>query len=248
MSPNAVKPATPVLNWSLDLSAILLGRKGYFGFSASTGVDYQLNCINMWNMTVEVLEDDSVPKKSLSGWKLGVAIGVPCAVALALGLLAGLHLMKKRKKVGDDPSSVFNNALNLRSIPGVPKEFDFKELRKGTGNFDDKMKLGQGGYGVVYRATVAGDNGQSVEVAVKQFSGANTKGQEDFLAELSIINRLRHRNLVKLVGEEFFPLPCSSLHLHPQLLLNVLLVLSSTLSNLPSCCYHHFLPKLGALI
>jgi len=248
MSPNAVKPATPVLNASLDLSLILRGRKGYFGFSASTGEDYQLNCINMWNMTVEVLQDDSVPNKKMSGWKLGVAIGVPCAAALALGLIAGLYLMKKRRKVGDDPSSVFNNALNLRSIPGVPKEFDFKELRKGTGNFDDKMKLGQGGYGVVYRATLAGDNGQSVEVAVKQFSGANTKGQEDFLAELSIINRLRHRNLVKLVGEEFFPLPCSSLHLHPQLLLNVLLVLSSTLSNLPSCCYHHFLPKLGALI
>jgi serine/threonine protein kinase len=83
----------------------------------------------------------------------------------------------------------------------VPKEFEFKELRKGTGNFDERMKLGQGGYGVVYRATVPGDNGQSMEVAVKQFSGANTKGQEDFLAELSIINRLRHRNLVKLVGK-----------------------------------------------
>ncbi|RCV08042.1 hypothetical protein SETIT_1G294400v2 [Setaria italica] len=198
---NIRKPATPVLNASLDLSTILLGKKGYFGFSASTGVEYQLNCVNMWNMTVEVLHDDSAPKKApLSGWKLGVAIGAPCAAALALGLLAGLYFMKKRKKVGDDPSSVFNNATLLRSIPGVPKEFDFKDLRKGTGNFDEKMKLGQGGYGVVYRATVPGNNGQSVEVAVKQFSGANTKGQEDFLAELSIINRLRHRNLVKLVG------------------------------------------------
>ncbi|CAN6253543.1 unnamed protein product [Urochloa humidicola] len=193
------KPGTPVLNHTLDLSKILVGTKGYFGFSASTGVDYQLNCVNMWNMTVEVLHDESAAKK-LSGWKLGLVIGVPCAAALVLGLLAGLYFMKKRKKVGDDPSSVFNNAINLRSIPGVPKEFDFKELRKGTGNFDEKMKLGQGGYGVVYRATVAGDNGQSMEVAVKQFSGANTKGQEDFLAELSIINRLRHRNLVKLVG------------------------------------------------
>ncbi|CAL4884986.1 unnamed protein product [Urochloa decumbens] len=196
---NMSKPATPVLNHSLDLSKILVGTKGYFGFSASTGVDYQLNCINMWDMTVEVLHDESARKK-LTGWKLGLVIGVPCAAALALGLLAGLYFMKKRKKVGDDPSSVFNNAINLRSIPGVPKEFDFKELRKGTGNFDEKMKLGQGGYGVVYRATVAADNGQSMEVAVKQFSGANTKGQEDFLAELSIINRLRHRNLVKLVG------------------------------------------------
>ena len=206
MSADNTKPDTAVLNASLDLSKYLLSNKGYFGFSASTGVDYQLNCVLMWNMTVEVLHGESVPKK-LSGWKLGLAIGVPCAAALALGLLAGLYLMKKKRKkqVGDDPSSVvFHNAFDLRSIPGVPKEFDYKELRKGTNSFDDKMKLGQGGYGVVFRATVPGDNGQSMEVAVKQFSGANTKGQEDFLAELSIINRLRHRNLVKLVGKKLF--------------------------------------------
>ena len=207
ISPNDTKPATAVLNASLDLSTILLDKTGYFGFSASTGVDYQLNCVKLWNMTVEVLHDDSLPKTKtkLSGWKLGLVVGVPCAAALALGLLAGLYLMmkKRKKQVGDDPSSVvFHNAIDLRSIPGVPKEFDYKELRKGTNSFDDKMKLGQGGYGVVYRATVPGDNGQSMEVAVKQFSGANTKGQEDFLAELSIINRLRHRNLVKLVGKK----------------------------------------------
>ncbi|KAL6633670.1 hypothetical protein ACP70R_026341 [Stipagrostis hirtigluma subsp. patula] len=200
MSHNDSKPAAAVLDAPLDLSAVLRGKKAYFGFSASTGVQYQLNCVLMWNMTVERLHDDSVPKKALSGWKLGVAVGVPCAAALALGLIAGLYIMKKRKKIGDDPSSVGNNHIDLRSIPGVPKEFDFKELRKGTNNFDEKTKLGQGGYGVVYRATVLGENGQSMEVAVKQFSGANTKGQEDFLAELSIINRLRHRNLVRLVG------------------------------------------------
>jgi hypothetical protein len=147
-------------------------------------------------------DDDRLPKK-LSGWKLGLAVGAPCAAALAaLALLAGLYLMKKRRKVGDDPSSVSHSAIDLRSIPGVPKEFDYEALRKGTNGFDDKMKLGQGGYGVVYRATVPGDNGRSMEVAVKQFSGANTKGQEDFLAELGIINRLRHRNLVKLIGKE----------------------------------------------
>jgi serine/threonine protein kinase len=95
-----------------------------------------------------------------------------------------------------------DHSIDLRNIPGVPKDFDFKELKKGTNNFDEKMKLGQGGYGVVYRGTVLGEHGRSMEVAVKQFSGEDTKGREDFLAELSIINRLRHRNLVKLIGKE----------------------------------------------
>ncbi|KQK00999.1 probable L-type lectin-domain containing receptor kinase S.5 [Brachypodium distachyon] len=204
MAKNGSRPGTAVLDAPLDLSAVLLGKKAFFGFSASTGVQYQLNCVLMWNMTVEVLPDDGGGKTSkpvLTGWKLGLVVGVPSAVALAFVLLAGLYVVKRRRKIRDDPSSVFRkNTFDFRSIPGVPKEFEYKELRKGTNNFDEKMKLGQGGYGVVYRATVLGENGQSVQVAVKQFSGANTKGQEDFLAELSIINLLRHRNLVKLLG------------------------------------------------
>jgi hypothetical protein len=212
MSKGQLKPAAAVLNASLDLSRVLRGKTAYFGFSASTGVTYQLNCVLMWNMTVERLHDGTANAKTISGWKLGVAIGLPCVgAALALGLLVRLYIRKKRKKVRADPSAVPNGTFNLMSIPGMPKEFDFKELRKGTGNFDERMKLGQGGYGVVYRATVPGESRQSMEVAVKQFSGGNTKGQEDFLAELSIINLLRHRNLVKLVGECRFFLLCSLL-------------------------------------
>ncbi|CAM0904494.1 unnamed protein product [Alopecurus aequalis] len=193
---NGSRPGAAVLNAPLDLSTVLLGKKAYFGFSASTGVKYQFNCVLMWNMTVERLPDGSIAIKSTSGWKLGAAVAAPCAVALAIGLLVSVYIRRKSKRTGGDHTAT----LDLRNIPGVPKEFDFKELKKGTNNFDEKMKLGQGGYGVVYRATVLGEHGQSMEVAVKQFSAANTKGQEDFLAELSIINRLRHRNLVKLIG------------------------------------------------
>ncbi|KAJ4769582.1 receptor lectin kinase [Rhynchospora pubera] len=62
------------------------------------------------------------------------------------------------------------------------------------------MKLGQGGFGVVYKGMLVGDNGEDIPVAVKKFSRASTKGKQDFLQELSIINRLRHRHLVRLVG------------------------------------------------
>uniref|UniRef100_N1QWT8 Putative LRR receptor-like serine/threonine-protein kinase n=1 Tax=Aegilops tauschii TaxID=37682 RepID=N1QWT8_AEGTA len=190
-----VLPGVPVLDAPLDLSAVLLGKRAYFGFSASTGVKYQFNCVRMWNMTVERLLDSSTAGRSISGRKIGAAVGVPCAIVLAIGLLAGLYIRRKSKMVAGV------TAVDLSAIPGMPREFDFRELKRGTNNFDEKMKLGQGGYGVVYRATVAGEGGRSMEVAVKQFSGANTKGQENFLAELSIINRLRHRNLVKLIVE-----------------------------------------------
>uniref|UniRef100_A0A0E0LB58 Protein kinase domain-containing protein n=1 Tax=Oryza punctata TaxID=4537 RepID=A0A0E0LB58_ORYPU len=203
------KPPSPVLDAPLDLSRVV-AEKAYFGFSASTGTRFQLNCLHMWNMTVELLDDGSSSGGGHRRWKLGLSVGVPCGVAAlpAGALMAFLYIRKRRRRVGDDPESLSSSAfkfnkssINLRSLAGTPKEFEYTELRKGTEDFAAKNKLGQGGYGVVYKATVAGDSdGESVEVAVKQFSAANTKGQEDFLAELSIINRLRHRNLVRLRG------------------------------------------------
>ncbi|KAF5803559.1 putative protein kinase RLK-Pelle-L-LEC family [Helianthus annuus] len=67
-------------------------------------------------------------------------------------------------------------------------------------NFNERRKLGQGGYGVVYHGVLPGNN---VEVAVKWFSRESLKGEDDFLAELTIINRLRHKHLVRLLGNHF---------------------------------------------
>ncbi|OIV92915.1 hypothetical protein TanjilG_00092 [Lupinus angustifolius] len=85
----------------------------------------------------------------------------------------------------------------LKSLPGTPREFRYKELKKATNNFDNKNKLGQGGFGVVYKGTLAKED---LEVAVKMFSRDKMKSTDDFLSELTIINRLRHKNLVRLLG------------------------------------------------
>ncbi|KAG1358980.1 putative L-type lectin-domain containing receptor kinase S.5 [Cocos nucifera] len=191
------KPSFTVLNFSLDLGAHV-SQNSYFGFSASTGSDYQLNCILSWNLTVEDLSEGNNVGGGMAGWKLGVAIGVPVAAAvLVAGLLVFFYM--RRRPVRDDPSVLMDK---LKSLPGQPKEFMFDELRKATNNFDEKLKLGQGGFGMVYKGVLPGDNpGEKIEVAVKKFSRDNSKGgQDDFIHELSIINRLRHKHLVRLVG------------------------------------------------
>nr|ADB85269.1 putative lectin-like protein kinase [Phyllostachys edulis] len=196
------KPRSQVLAAPLDLGSIV-AEWSYFGFSASTGRKYQLNCVLAWNMTVEKLPCDDEPSKSLTLW---LAIGVPVGVfaLVAAAALGYLYVMKRRNVNGDDGSAI--TGTMIRSLAGGPREFDYRELRNATNNFDERMKLGQGGYGVVYRGVVVGDHtspggaGSTVEVAVKKFSRASTQGQNDFLAELSIINRLRHKHLVRLVG------------------------------------------------
>ncbi|PSS36611.1 Legume lectin, beta chain, Mn/Ca-binding site protein [Actinidia chinensis var. chinensis] len=181
------RPAEPVLRSTLDLRR-WVAEDSYFGFSASTGSDHQLNCVLRWNLTVEYFSDD---KGSLLKILLGA--GVPILVVAVVVAAAVVYYLRK-KRMG---RSNLNILGALRSLPGTPREFRFRDLKKATNNFDERNKLGQGGYGVVYRGHLQKEN---LVVAVKWFSRESLKGQDDFLAELTIINRLRHRHLVRLLG------------------------------------------------
>ncbi|XP_076889105.1 putative L-type lectin-domain containing receptor kinase S.5 [Bidens hawaiensis] len=187
-SPTPPLPETPIIEHELDLRKTV-SQESYFGFAASTGDFYELNCVLQWNITVEYIPG---PKSQVI--TIALAVGIPVLLAVvALAAYFGYRLYKKRM-VDRSKSNILSR---LRTLPGMPKEFRFQELKKATNNFDDKRKLGQGGYGVVYRGVLPEDN---VEVAVKWFSRESLKGEDDFLAELTIINRLRHKHLVRLLG------------------------------------------------
>ncbi|VAI74045.1 unnamed protein product [Triticum turgidum subsp. durum] len=135
----AAKPASPVLAAPLDLGATVAERS-YLGFAASTGTKYQLNCVLAWNMTVEKLDEPSNNR----GLILGLAVGVPVGV-LALGAAAALGYyvcVVRRRKLGRDQGSAITGTM-IRSLAGGPREFDYRELRRATNNFDERMKLGQ---------------------------------------------------------------------------------------------------------
>ncbi|KAK4347061.1 hypothetical protein RND71_033400 [Anisodus tanguticus] len=74
--------------------------------------------------------------------------------------------------------------------------FDFGTLAMATENFSDATKLGQGGFGCVYKAMLV----EGQEVAVKRLSKNSGQGVEEFKNELRLIARLQHRNLVRLLG------------------------------------------------
>ncbi|XP_023747646.1 probable L-type lectin-domain containing receptor kinase S.5 [Lactuca sativa] len=186
--PTPPMPENPIIERKLDLRTTV-NQHSYFGFAASTGTLIQLNCVRRWNLTVTYIPEPKGPLMTIL-----LSVGIPVVVGLvALAAYIGYYLYKKRL-VDRSQSNILSR---LRTLPGMPKEFHFRELKKATNNFDEKRKLGQGGYGVVYKGVLPEDN---VEVAVKWFSRESLKGEDDFLAELTIINRLRHRHLVRLLG------------------------------------------------
>ncbi|CAN6334772.1 unnamed protein product [Urochloa humidicola] len=78
-----------------------------------------------------------------------------------------------------------------------PQRFSYDELAAATGNFSDDRGLGSGGFGSVYRGFLTDGNR---DVAVKRVSKASRQGWKEFVSEVRIISRLRHRNLVQLIG------------------------------------------------
>ncbi|XP_019152409.1 PREDICTED: uncharacterized protein LOC109149200 [Ipomoea nil] len=74
--------------------------------------------------------------------------------------------------------------------------FDLSKITRATNNFSDDNKLGEGGFGPVYKGVMK--DGQAI--AVKRLSKASTQGINEFKNEVICIAKLQHRNLVKLLG------------------------------------------------
>ncbi|OMO76065.1 hypothetical protein COLO4_25682 [Corchorus olitorius] len=75
-------------------------------------------------------------------------------------------------------------------------QFDLSMIETATSNFGEVNKIGAGGFGSVYKGTLP--NGQ--EIAVKRLSRSSGQGAQEFQNEVSVVAKLQHRNLVKLLG------------------------------------------------
>ncbi|KAF5474407.1 hypothetical protein F2P56_006308 [Juglans regia] len=75
-------------------------------------------------------------------------------------------------------------------------QFDFATIEAATGKFSDDNKLGEGGFGAVYKGTLP--NGQ--RIAVKRLSKSSRQGAGEFKNEIVLIARFHHKNLANLLG------------------------------------------------
>lgn len=98
---------------------------------------------------------------------------------------------------GSGPSSAspsFSSSIAAYAVSA--KTFSLGEIEKATDNFNSTRVLGEGGFGLVYRGNLE----DGMKVAVKVLKRDDHQGGREFMAEVEMLSRLHHRNLVKLIG------------------------------------------------
>ncbi|KAF8010272.1 hypothetical protein BT93_J1030 [Corymbia citriodora subsp. variegata] len=132
----------------------------------------------------------TVPDKRKNMMPLIAGIAVSVGVMLFLSTFVAIYLLRIRKR----PSS--NQETDALRIATGALAFNYSELHNATNGFSLDNKLGQGGFGIVYKGIL----GDGRLVAVKKLSATSDQGNNQFLAEIATISAVQHRNLVKLYG------------------------------------------------
>ncbi|XVF55232.1 hypothetical protein PTKIN_Ptkin06aG0020300 [Pterospermum kingtungense] len=195
---NVPKPKTPLLSLSIDLSSVIDYDEMYVGFSSATGAAFSFHYIFGWSFKINGQAQDltlsQLPKLPRFGPKKVsklLTIGLPLIlVSLVSVVVSGLvyFIIRKRK---------FAEVVEDWELQYGPHRFKYKDLYIATKGFKDEELLGAGGFGRVYRGVLPTSKHQ---VAVKRVSHESRQGMKEFVAEIVSIGRLRHRNLVQLLG------------------------------------------------
>ncbi|RDX99689.1 putative LRR receptor-like serine/threonine-protein kinase, partial [Mucuna pruriens] len=149
-----------------------------------------------------ILIDPEKRKISVGIIVAAVVAAAACVLAISatITLLVSRRNMKYQHKFSRKRKRL--KCLFLYAASNIPikidgmKSFTYKELALATSKFNISTKVGQGGYGNVYKGILSDET----FVAVKRAEEGSLQGQKEFLTEIELLSRLHHRNLVSLIG------------------------------------------------
>eukprot|EP01018_Ginkgo_biloba_P039358 Gb_04759 [translate_table: standard] len=201
ISPTGVpRPLRPLLSQgNIDLSG-LLEDEMYVGFSAATGGTLiESHNVLAWSFSIngvaKKLDTSHLPsflsREKHSKFSSRRLIAAVCVASITFLFVFVVALFRWYKRGERDES------IEEWEQEYWPHRFTYKELNKATKGFSEERLIGSGGFGRVYRGILP-NNG--LEVAVKTVSHDSKQGIREFIAEISSLGRLQHRNLVQLRG------------------------------------------------
>uniref|UniRef100_A0A8R7RCG4 non-specific serine/threonine protein kinase n=1 Tax=Triticum urartu TaxID=4572 RepID=A0A8R7RCG4_TRIUA len=185
------------------------------GFSASTSNAIELHQLRSWsfNSSLEPPPPPSPPPAATSspsrpgpGVIAGAAAGATLFLVLLFAATAALVVRRRHRQRIVETEDHYTDSegegdpMTEIEMGTGPRRFPYQELVEATRNFAAEEKLGQGGFGAVYRGYLREPAG--LAVAIKRFSKheSSLQGKREYKSEIKVISRLRHRNLVQLLG------------------------------------------------
>ncbi|CAL5062001.1 unnamed protein product [Urochloa decumbens] len=198
MAPLGVaRPKKPLMQTAVDLSDVVRGT-AYVGFTSATAVLFSRHFVLGWSFAL----DGPAPPLNLAAlpalpraWPkprskvLEIVLPIASAtLVLAVGV-AAYSLAQRRLRYAELHEDW--------EVPFGPHRFCYKDLFHATKGFADRQLLGVGGFGSVYKGVL---RKSGMEIAVKKVSHESRQGMREFVAEVVSMGRLRHRNLVQLLG------------------------------------------------
>ncbi|KEH38828.1 S-locus lectin kinase family protein [Medicago truncatula] len=153
------------------------------------------------DLYIRVADSASASELGLNKKKLaGILVGCIVFIAIILIILV-VSIHRVRRKKLDKPGKNYDFNLKNHTDNKENEEidipiFDLSIIANSTNNFSVDNKLGEGGFGPVYKGNL--ENGQ--DIAVKRLCNTSGQGPKEFINEVKLIANLQHRNLVKLIG------------------------------------------------
>ncbi|CAJ1973715.1 unnamed protein product [Sphenostylis stenocarpa] len=122
-----------------------------------------------------------------------VIIVIVTLVVVCVLVFLGVRYQRRKQRLPESPTDGSEEANFLENLTGMPIRYSYKDLETATNNFS--VKLGQGGFGSVYKGVLPDGN----QIAVKKLESIG-QGKKEFRAEVSIIGSIHHLHLVRLKG------------------------------------------------
>ncbi|KAJ8633072.1 hypothetical protein MRB53_026408 [Persea americana] len=123
-------------------------------------------------------------------------------ILIALATLVGIFFFQqKSRRVKDNEMGMDKKDMPPTDLKDVasgisPTRYSYHEIKKFTNNFE--TKLGDGGFGGIYKGIIQA-NGNDVNVAIKLLK-ISKQSEKQFMNEEATVGRIRHNNLVRLLG------------------------------------------------